>query len=539
MNDVGESKMALRKMILSTTCLALLSAPVFAGWDQKLLDDQINSQEHIQTQLERLERENEQLRNAIAQMRKQKNSAAVPLKPEPTNDSRIQALIEENKRLTKQLDQSKAHQTTLTDGIVMRKINALDSQNENLRNKIKNLKAEKRALKLQNEKNHSKEGASLKSRIQDLEKQNKALIAEKEKIALGIKQDKAKQTKDQNSLSSLQDALEKLREENRSLTQKLSQAPEPSVSKVENADIKTLKTQNERLRDTIKAQTDLLARTDNAAQKAEALLSENAALKNQLKHANNATNSNDTATKELLTRNQKMVTQLKKQEQRIAQLEGLTETVKQLRMENDRIRAGQLVVKNANEQITTLQEKNNALQADLNKQKEAASAYRVEISKYQNEIKTLHADIKRDEIKESENQITALRLENHELKARIELLNAKQKKSVVFKSETGTSDTNTQTETLLQETVIEQPVQYTKAKETEISQSEYETEGIKLIETAYPKVDKVLPILNAEGKHIYEKVKTSALPEDGATKTANGALKAEDLLSQDLKPLSD
>ncbi len=674
--------MNFKKAILSTTCLVLLSAPVHAGWDQNNQQKQLSARANIQTQLERLERENEQLRNAISQMRRSANAVNPPKTKTPPNDVRIQALIEENKRLMRQLDAARDQNI---DNISVSKIYSLNQDNDRLQVQIKALR-ETNGLLMQDKKRLQKkidanvsgrqEGvdtSKFKAQIQELNQKNKVLndeikllrtskdnskglkkqITEKSKeIAilesqvLSLQKDKTnlsgqlstaqtknnkevnaqiaeisnklataqsennalrqtkerlsqeknliqkelntqistkkidttafetriadlerqnntlkvEQDKKQEIVKSSNDALEAKLDEKNILMSKLeaqvatlikekleissklskekNKVESISNNKEENEKISALESQNKSLRETIKAQTSTLTQHDNAVKRAEALTSENIILKQQLEFANTAKSSNDDTAQNLIKKNKELIGQINNYKQQVNNVEGLKETIRALRDENQRYVSFQKKAKDASTQIVALEQQNKGLEEQLKKERASASDYRAELGKYQKQVKSLQ---KNEEPKEpnhsKEEAIMALRLENQELKARIDLLSSKASKtSVVFKKEEPeAANTKSSSETLLQaeKSHKNSDVQYIKGK-TEIL-----SKDIKVVETSYPKVDKVKPLLDDKGQHIYKSVKPEPVEVEDIQNIKSSGLNAEDLLSQELKPLSN
>lgn len=658
--------MDLRKIILSTSCMVLLSSPSFAGWDQKTYDNQIS----VQKQLERLERENEQLRNAIAQMR---NSQPRDNRQSSVSsyDARIQALVDENKRLIKQIDQ---YENQNIDSLSVNKIYSLNQENDNLKIQLRALRETN--SRLQKENNAKQDGSQnvdteplqkLEAQIRELEKQNTQLKSQNNKLSevdvskfenkiqqlikenaiLKQESDEAEQlaqkntvsmqerirtleeknasleklnknamNKSQDNLSSLESQIQQLQAENSNLktekqaalnlesqiqqlqtensnlkTEKqtaLSQSgnevlefkkkielleqenqrlqsenkklemasnsdegrlkddlkskqdeitnleSELAALKQENTDmiaqldhaaknapkdsnekLALLEAQNNSLRETIKAQTHSLSQNDNAIQRAEALTTENLMLKNKLELANKAKYSNDETAQDLVKKNQELIEELNLHKQQVANLEGLKETVRQLRDQNDRFQAELTKYNNLDNEVVALQQKNKGLQA--------------EILKYQKKSQEV-SDAKSEELDDSaEEKITALRLENQELKARIDILASKNAKtSVVFKKGDGDNNETPSESLLTVEPKKPSVVRYIK------EQTEVIAQDVKHVETTYPKVDKVKPLLNQDGGHMFKAVS----PEPVQAEEMGVGLRAEDLLKQELKPLS-
>ena len=103
----------MRKFFLSLSAVTCLSAPVFAmdyrmddpllhnvGWNDEAIEAQTQSVVYLRARIAQIEKENEQLRNSIHQMRAAQQSAgAKSVKPSNDFNPKVQALLEENKRL--------------------------------------------------------------------------------------------------------------------------------------------------------------------------------------------------------------------------------------------------------------------------------------------------------------------------------------------------------------------------------------------------------------------------------------------------------
>lgn len=567
--------MNIRNLILSASCIAILSTPVSAEWSNR----SYGSNTSIQKQLERLERENEQLRNAISQMRR--NGTKLSNQPKTTsNDSRVQALVEENKRLFKELEiqKSKSVDNSAVNKIyslnrendrLSVQLNALQETNKRLQNEVSGLKKQqtriqstdngdlkaeisqlkKEANQLRSENNQtfersSSEISSLKSQIKELENKNKSLISnnkthelETEIADLKTQNQLLKTNKNneyKNEVSYYENEINKIKNENLTLLDKIKKVTsekdgmvkqvnalksKPEV-KDQSEKLALLEAQNNSLRETIKAQTATLSNHDNAVNRAEALTSENLRLKRQLELANNAKTSNDDTAQSLVKKNQELISELNEQKQQLANIDGLKETIRQLRSQNDTFQT-KIGKSNQHEnEIIALKQKSKGLQADLEKERSLISEYRAEITKLQQQTNTAEPS--------NEEMVTALRLENQELKARIDLMASKNSKtSVVFQKEDMGREGSA--ERLLDVQPEKSGVSYIQ-KQTEIIERD-----IRVVETSYPKVDKVKPLLGNKGEHIYEAVK----PEPVAVeKMQPSLLGAEALLQQEPKPLS-
>ncbi len=582
--------MNARKLILSTSALMLITLPSIAQdyridapymqkveWNQQQpYGSQANNSNYLQAQINRLERENEQLRAAINRMQQQ--GAAPQPDYSDLNDTRIQALLEENRRLTTLLNQTNSDSTISSD-VFARKIYTLNEQNERLQGELKATKekalrdrADAERFASENQKLLSQRGnqnlnlveiASLRSRIAELEKRNSALQLQTANVDNSSKKEILDLQKKENQISALQTSVKRLEKEKAALKTEISKtagefetlklknneliskqqnvvaaknseslalkekdqkinelmnalalaksenereqtAPikekdkkitelmaSLTAAKTENQilqdkidtqivqqsnqknnELAALQAQNNSLRETIRAQNEMLVMADNATKKAEELSLENQSLRRKIELAGHANLTNTKSTQELLARHEDQSAELERQRQYINKLEGLKDTVKQLRMENDSLRANTSVT-NVSAQISSL-----------------------------------------------EKQATDLRLENQNLKARIDLLSQKTEKQ---------QQTSNDAQILLETKPSNSDVKFEKQGML----STDEPEDVKVLETSYPKVDKVLPILNEKGGHIYDATKE----EQPESIQKDASLAAEDLLKQGPKPL--
>ena len=407
------------------------------------------------------------------------------------------------------------------------KVPAQDTQLEEQLNHLQNENQKLVLLLRQPDTKNNDENTKLKQQIEQLEIVNKTLVEEKRNL---LSQDKTQISKKTTQITALQNDLSKLRQENAQMVLSLKQANESNqatqnsqelaklqqdvnalelenknllkqvseqkslvaqsqeVSQKSDKGIEELQKQNASLRQTIAAQNDVLKRTDNAAQKAESLITENLALKRQLEQSNKTSGASDENVKNLVAHNQNITEQLKKQNEQLAKMEGLKQTVKQLRIENDRYALRNQKSDDIDKHITKLEEEKKVLERNIEKERQASSAYRKKIGEYQTQITQGGS-------KQKEDRINALRLENQELKARLDLLVSQQSKSAV---------------------------NYVQG------QNATPQKNVKIIETSYPKVDKVSPILNEQGERIHKHQGNASAEKPDA----------EDLLQQKLKPLS-
>ncbi len=464
----------MRKIIASVTFLVCLTSSASAmdmrgngwnhfleqnslkqkiGWDQKNLDIQTRSAGSLIARIKKLETENEQLRNSISLIRDGKTSYG---KPAP--DPRIQGLIDENKRLSAQLEKSRISQSST--GFYVQQINTLKTENQKLSRKIEELSVSADAsigvgggimddtsvLKAYMEENNLlKEALNQRGngaeRIVMLQQQIEDLKAENQEFKLkdvsansgDVLGSGAELARKEAEIASLKKDLVEAQEKNRELNSRLDLASISAAAGSSDKDIEALRQQNESLRETIKAQSETLRAADNAAKTAERLLTENATLQNKLDRAK-ISSSTDSRTV------QEMVMRIKTLEEDVAQRDLYIK--KMLAAKSQELaELSNSSTPNAAGHVASLREKNSALAFALDKEKESNIAYRRKISEYQKEIERIreleqasssgvhrasiferHVKNLEQKNKQAENTVTSLKLENQELKARLELM---------------------------------------------------------------------------------------------------------------------
>ncbi|PCJ99872.1 MAG: hypothetical protein COA45_03385 [Zetaproteobacteria bacterium] len=596
--------MSTRNLFASVSLLMCLSGSVFAmdygmnhvdsnsaihtiGWDQKSLEAQMQGSVYLRAQIDKLEQQNEQLRNSLSQMRNKKKSGA-PLGRDP----RIQALIEENKSLSNKLlarqSQNSDRQGGISADVYMQKLYVLEADNQKIKERLAQaltqsggetsyLKQENARLKASLSALSSSSGTdqqsivsrlekeirSLKSRnvallsssasgktskatmgkivslqnlVQELQGENRKLaqiLASSSEQLLGLHKrvDSARNEKSSNTRSviTLKNKLAQSQKNNATLILKVknlkNKKPSPSVV-VNSKGIQALQKQNQSLRETIRAQNDVLVSADNATKTAERLLTENAILKRQLDAAGKVGLSNGKSAKDLFARNETLRSEVKRRDSYIKKLEGLKDTVKQLRFENDKYVMGKVTSDAVNKRFAALQADKQNAESLLKKERQNTTQYRTKIKEYQDKI----AGIKNGQSKalaskisdyksnivllekardSKDDEIMALQLKNQELKARISLL--------FETAEIKSNNVSKKNAIVAYARDVEKPVEET---------------NVTLIETKYPPVEQIVPLLDHDGAHRFDKER---LAMDG-----NAApLMSEQLLSQKLKPLSD
>ena len=574
----------------------------------------------LHSQLKRLEIENEQLRNSINKIVAGNRSAA------PSGvDTRIQALVEENKRLTNLLKQKDTVNTPSASSgdVYARKIATLKNENQELMAQINALSGQRQndnsgALKAYKEENtllkealnQRDNGADrivvLQRQIQSLKSENKRLLEsetqsaslhtdadmrEKEalivslqgtvkalqvdnrKLGLAVAEasektlnysDRATEARsayDNNmkALDTLKEQLSQVQEENSRLKETV--AGRTGVSSQAKEQIATLQKQNQSLRDTISAQNEALVSSDNAAKTAERLLVENGSLKRELESADKSSSANGETAQQLLERVKVLQGGIVQRDNYIKKLDGLKDTVKLLREENDRYAQGASRDQSASVQISTLASQNEALEAALNQERENIIAYRTKIKEYQDEIasaKNARANNSSKAALESLGEkLDAAHLENQELKARIDLL-SKNAESVVFQKD-ASFKTKRKVDTAASLNNVDESSEVVFAHEKKniiATGNSIKMKGtytstsnnVRYVDTPYPPVDEVLPVLGVNGVHLEEaeddtiatSVQAAASVEDMAhDPVVKNYIKPEELLAQELSPLSD
>ena len=630
----------MRKVVTSVSLLMCLSASAAAmdmrveqpelpsayvhkiGWEKKNWDKKNSGTSDLYKQLKQLETENEQLRQSLAKIAPASSGSY-------TNDTRIQALVEENKRLTlllRDLQKNGQPSKTAPNEVYASKIAALNLENQKLQEQVRNLSSagsKAPSYALQNEvEQYKQENALLKEalnqrenggarivalqqRIEDLykrnlalEDQNKALrqkdtqqasivaqagnyktlekdvstlqqtvqalrseneqlkqavSIERQKTAnISAKADEVKSayTTNLDAIRVLQDRLEKARAENAELKQKVASKSGASAKYERN--LATLKQQNKSLRDTISAQSESLVSADNASATAERLLSENSVLKRQIEMSEKAKNDNANAAKEIMTRNANLQAQIIQRDAYIKKLEGLKDTVQALRQESDANLAAQKGNEINQAQLEMLLAEKQNLQEELKLERENILTYRTKIKEYQDQISSMAEDSRvaalTEELNGLNTELTEQRLENQELKARIELM-SKKNNSVVFQKESNVEDMNAiDSSVLLKQEKAKSDVEFSRVEKGIIATS-YQNDqaeiqpNVTYIDAPYPPVTEVKPILGADGAHLSD---VKNVPSDkqviedmASNPAAGGIIRPEDLLAQELQPLSD
>lgn len=583
----------MRKILLSLSALTCLSAPAIAmdyrtdnpllqtvGWNDEAIEAQTQSAVYLRARIAKMEKENEQLRNSIHQMRAaQQNATSGKSQNSDAFNPKVHALLEENRRLSALLENANKQQAVRIDdskgaSAYAKKISALElernkllKENATLRNQKKTMTASSRgdvdAMQRAIE-DKDAQVMSLKGAMAELQAENRKMglaLAESSKKVLTYHENansfQSENAQTQKTVRALQQQLQSVKSENETLQAKLAQKPQ-GISAEAKQQIAALQKQNKSLGETIRAQNKVLVSADNATRTAERLITENKMLNVKLEQATKSNSFNSKSAKDVLARSQELEKQVRQRDEYIAQLEGLKDTVKQLRMQNDKYALGQATTANAKQEMLALQDKNTALDIALNQERENVLTYRTKIREYQEQIAAMQeqgAEKTSSELQAYQAQITdlqkeeerarlslsAVQAENQELKARIKLLSQKttsvvfDKSSNVAKSEM--SETKSFGKLTSQDILAVQPgeqtIEYIRGEKQDLTE---DLKKVKIIETSYPSVADVKPLLNENG----DQIQAGAQTVDDLSVGADGraGLLPEDLLAQGLKPLS-
>ncbi len=533
--------MGARTLLISSLMFSFISGSALATeyrhdnpslhnvqWDSDSIRAQQQGAVYLQAQIEKLEQENEQLRNSVSQIKNNKVA-----KNDQAYDGRIQALIEENKRLSGLI--SSAGKSSNSSGIsadqYSQKLYIIQAQNKELQQRLSVLE----------------QSASVKS------------IAEQ-----GNK----------TQISSLQ-------QENQTLRLQLKNArnvkPEVNVG-----DFNSLKAQNASLRETIRAQNDVLKSTDNAARTAERMVDENNFLKKQMEQLKRVHEDNSKTSQDLFKLNDVLRQEVAKRDTYIAKLEGLKDVVNNLEQDNAAYASGVSLSGRTKQQIDGLSHKNDLLEQELKKERNNAIAYRAKIREYQDQVlalqessqNTVEAEAlqyqKNEEqlkitIQKRESYISELKVEKQELQARLDLMSGQASESELSSGQKieelnntvknmeldlqGSRDAvlalqdenialqkrlekerNRQNNLYVANAALESPKDRSVKNRKSASIVATKDNKVSYVETAYPPVEQVLPLLDKNGVHFDH--------GDSLQKKEDAVILPEDLLAVEVKPLA-
>ena len=447
----------------------------------------------------------------------------------------------ENASLKKSLSTGKNNKSSKVSSL-QNIVDTLKVENNILKEKVENLsqyktiKAEQTDNSSAMVKQKTAELARASAALKELQEENRKLgqslaTATGRVFDYQERSDKAVNTNNTyvQDIKKLNGRLASLQKENSALETRLSQSEKSARTQkasVETSDdgivqLKELKEQNKSLRDTIKAQSKLLVSSDNAVKTAERLIEENKLLKGKLQRSVGATAKNGKSAQDLLDLNQKLQNEAAQRDIYISQLEGLKDTVKQLRMTNDRQALSNDKSKDQSEQIIALQDVKISLEKSLAKERDNTIAYRTKIREYQDEGAMIQG------------QLTESLLKNQELEARIQLLQDESREKQAELNKEKASASKKRAASKSKKNKKNKIIARAASKD---SNEKEKVTDVSYIDTPYPPVEDVLPLLSEKGEHIdYAQLEPSA--KNGEMNAE--AIKSEDLLSQDLLPLSE
>lgn len=489
------------------------------GWDHKNLQAQTEGALYLRAQIEELKKQNEQLRNSLSQMRHEQKMHS----KSSGNDARIQALVEENKRLEKMLrakpsrntdiekslniyaieiqklkeensllqkrlsESASAPQTKSVSPSMKRELQSYRQENENLRQALLNQKKIKKQ-------DSSQKVNALQGRVQKLEKENRelaqALAGETEKILMQEKKIERLgngDTQEEGLISGLKAQLNAYKKQNTSLKQQLNKKSQGNnTASVANADVELLKKQNQSLRETIKSQSNLLVSNDNASKTAERLISENLALKRKLDQLNQTSQMNGDTAQQLFKENASLKAEIANKDKYILQERQKNKKFLNMKDEYTGDRNVLIAEKDLmNAELKRALQENEGLQEAVKQNTQELGAYEGKLNGYEREVQTLQS-------------------KNNELQKRL---------SDAIKERD--AQRRAAAEARKENMGGRQPAK-------NIASSSGRKTGVTYIDTSYPPVENVKPMLNSDGNKISYTESSEELAEPDA----------EDLLSQ-------
>ncbi len=502
--------------------IAVDAGVAHAGWDQRALESQTQSAVYLRARIEKLEQENESLRNSYNKLRIESQQSSSGM--DYAYDVRIQALIEENKRLSN-LAAGVGNARNGAGDLYSGQVQELNKQNEQLKNEIARLATQQKYQGQANDQQRvlAQEVDRLKSEllryqsqgsdvlsyqqtIESLKLENADLLRQQRTIASASKGDDRGLSDLTDKNQKLEVSLEELRVENRTLGQALAEMSSKALG-YQDRTVEVVQSEADNVREIAKLNARVKAesakskalearivtlqsgiKNDSSTRDLEAMIKQNQSLRDTIKAQNEILVSSDNAgqaAEHYISENQALrrkleeaqkssdfnatsaqdvMARLQQLESELAQkeqnLEGLKNTVKQLSDERDRKENIQRNSQVDLDFVAALQEQNKALEVALEKERDTVILFKSKVREYQDELEVL---------------------------------------------KTQTRSTPDVTATV------------TKKNNDDIK-------NVKYIETNYPPVEQVLPILDQDGGHIpYE----------------SSEIKPEDLLSKELKPLED
>lgn len=493
-----------------------------AGWDQRALESQTQSAVYLRARIEKLEQENESLRNSYNKLRLEKQQSSSGM--DYAYDVRIQALIEENKRLSNMLARG-GNARNGAENLYEGQVQELNKQNDQLKNEIARLASQQKyqgqannqqrvlaqevdrlKLELSRYENQNRDVLGYQKTIESLRLENADLLRQQKTIASAYKGDDRELSDLTDKNQKLEVSLEELRLENRNLGQALAEMSSKALG-YQDRTVEVVQSEADNVREIAKLNARVKAesakskaleariitlqagiKNDSSARELEAMIKQNQSLRDTIKAQNEILVSSDNAgqaAERYISENQALrrkleeaqkssdfnatsaqdvMARMQQLEGQLAQkdqnLEGLKNTVKQLSDERDRKENIQRGSHVDLDFVAALKDKNKALEVALKKERDTVILFKNKVREYQDELDMLKT----------------------------------QKQSALGVS-----------------TSI-------------IKKNNDDIKNVKYIETNYPPVEQVLPVLDQDGGHIsYE----------------SSEIKPEDLLSKELKPLKN
>ncbi len=344
------------------------------------------------------------------------------------------AEIEENiyqkfqNQMSQVLDENEElKQTKLENDQLTQIIASLRSDNIELKNQLDGLRHEKQSLtgqlqKTQNqaENNFHETVSTLNSTISELNEENRKLaktLAEVTSKSIELEKKLKTQSASLGNSEEVQRLNQKLAETTKDYNDLVDayNVLQESRPKSNNADIATLKEQNQSLRATIRAQNEALLASDDSVKLSNKLKTENENLRLQLSQMKNLGRGDSERVSKLENQITLMNNALQAKDRQIQQL---SQENRQLAQARPQASGGYSTDKQASLRISELEQ-------EIEKSKQVTIEYRKKIKEYQDELMAIQSgnngisSAKADSLEE---QIRLLKLQNQELNARIKLL---------------------------------------------------------------------------------------------------------------------
>ncbi|MFP4098914.1 MAG: hypothetical protein ACLFP8_09210 [Alphaproteobacteria bacterium] len=400
-------------------------------------ETQASSAKHYLDQLVTLKSENQNLSRQIEELNLKVSMGRVSGESVLSGSASEKSCIMENRRLKQSLSQIRGGEERMT--ALQQQVHDLKTENAALKTNLSTARAENN--------DHASildKGAQLAQEQAEIVSLKKALVeARNESRDMRLALANATQElpdsahvasdtlKNQETIRGLKERLVKSQEKNRTLQNQLDRA-ENRTAAISSEDIDALRQQNESLRETIRAQSEMLLSADNAAKTAERLLTENTALQRKLQLAQQSNSSSGKNVQEMMER-------IKNLEKDVAQRDGYIKKMLASKAADLAVSSSDSPIASAH--LASLNEKNSALVKALDKEKETNLAYRRKLIEYQKELEELremesasasgmhrasiferHVKTLEQKQQEAEDKVAELKLKNQELEARLELV---------------------------------------------------------------------------------------------------------------------